>query len=105
MSEWDTFSHTAGKTAGGATGDVADRSYDLVDVDIALLKAVGFKHYRFSLSWGRIIMDEAGTINTAGMIHDMCWHNTAMILIIIIDWYDDYMIDWLLNQVWRITID
>jgi beta-glucosidase len=66
LSEWDLFSHTKGKTAAGATGDVADRSYDLYDVDVALLQAIGFKHYRFSLSWGRLITDEHGTVNKAG---------------------------------------
>jgi beta-glucosidase len=52
---WDTFCRIPGKIAGGESGDVACDSYHRTDEDIALLKQLGAKSYRFSLSWSRII--------------------------------------------------
>src|SRR6516165_9588827 len=47
---WDNFSHTPGKTHDGDTGDVADDSYHLYKTDIQLLKNLGVKVYRMSIS-------------------------------------------------------
>lgn len=52
---WDSFCRIPGKIAGGDSGDVACDSYHRADEDIALLKELGAKSYRFSLSWSRII--------------------------------------------------
>jgi beta-glucosidase len=52
---WDTFSHTVGKTSSGETGDIACDHYHKVDEDIALLKELGVKAYRFSISWSRLL--------------------------------------------------
>jgi len=52
---WDTFCRIPGKIAGGENGDIACDSYHRTDEDIALLKELGAKSYRFSLSWSRII--------------------------------------------------
>lgn len=38
---WDTFSHTAGKTENGDTGDVACDSYHKIEEDIQLIKNLG----------------------------------------------------------------
>src|SRR4051812_24905152 len=57
---WDTFSHTPGKTVEGATGDVADDHYHRYKEDIQLMKALGVKSYRFSISWSRVFPDGAG---------------------------------------------
>ena len=65
---WDVFSHTANKTAGGQTGDVADDSYNLYAVDIELMKAMDLPAFRFSLSWSRIIHAN-GSVNQAGIAH------------------------------------
>src|SRR5262245_47013650 len=53
-SVWDTFSHTPGKTYAGATGDVADDHYHRYKDDVQLMKALGVKTYRFSISWSRV---------------------------------------------------
>ena len=66
---WDTFSHTAGKTHAGDTGDVADDSYHRYRDDVALLKSLGAKAYRFSLSWSRVIPDGRGKTNPAGIAY------------------------------------
>ncbi len=66
-SVWDTFSHTPGKTFEGQTGDVADDSYHLYKEDVALLKNLGAKCYRFSISWSRVFPDGTGQANSKGL--------------------------------------
>ncbi|EMR64110.1 putative beta-glucosidase a protein [Eutypa lata UCREL1] len=68
---WDTFCAIEGKTAGGVDGSVACDSYNRTADDIALLKKLGSKAYRFSLSWSRIIPigGRNDPINQAGLDH------------------------------------
>lgn len=67
LSVWDTFSHTEGKTKNGDTGDVACDHYHRFREDVALMKELGLKAYRFSISWSRILPDGTGKINEAGI--------------------------------------
>jgi beta-glucosidase len=64
---WDTFSHTAGKTKGGHTGDVACDHYHRMPEDVALLAWLGVDAYRFSIAWPRVLPDGRGSINEAGL--------------------------------------
>jgi len=64
---WDVFSHTPGKVANGDTGDVACDHYHLWREDVELIKRLGIKNYRFSLSWPRILPDGKGRINQKGL--------------------------------------
>ena len=64
---WDTFSHTPGKTKNGDTGDVANDHYHRYKEDIALMKDLGLKTYRFSVAWPRIFPTGAGTPNPRGI--------------------------------------
>ncbi len=64
---WDTFSHTPGKTVNGATGDVADDHYHRYKEDIQLMKNLGVKSYRFSISWSRVFPDGTGKPNPKGL--------------------------------------
>jgi beta-glucosidase len=66
-SVWDTFSHTPGKTVNGATGDVADDHYHRYKEDIQLMKAMGVKTYRFSISWSRLFPQGTGAPNPKGI--------------------------------------
>ena len=66
-SVWDTFSHTAGKTSNGDTGDVADDFYHLFPKDIALMKDLGVKTFRFSVAWSRIFPEGTGKPNQEGV--------------------------------------
>jgi beta-glucosidase len=66
---WDRFSHTVGKVKGGATGDVACDQYHLYPQDIALLKRLNQKSYRFSISWPRIQPTGTGPANAEGLDH------------------------------------
>src|SRR6202453_2981314 len=66
---WDTFSHTPGKTYHGETGDVADDSYHLYKEDVQLLKNLGVKVYRLSISWSRVFPDGTGQPNDKGLAY------------------------------------
>jgi len=64
---WDVFSHTPGKTHNGDTGDVACDHYHRWQEDIQLMKSLGFKSYRFSIAWPRILPEGRGKINQPGL--------------------------------------
>lgn len=66
-SVWDTFSHTAGKTANGDTGDVADDFYHRYKQDIEMMQQLGIKGFRFSVSWSRIFPSGTGKPNQEGI--------------------------------------
>ncbi|WP_433683955.1 GH1 family beta-glucosidase [Nocardia sp. CA-119907] len=66
---WDTFSHTPGKTLNGDTGDVACDEYGRYEQHFDLMAALGFRAYRFSISWSRIMPTGTGPINPAGLDH------------------------------------
>ena len=64
---WDRFSHTPGKIEGKSTGDVACDHYHRYEEDIALMRYLGLKAYRFSVSWTRVLPPGAGNINPRGL--------------------------------------
>ena len=64
---WDRFSHTPGNVDNGDTGDVACDHYHRWPEDVALMKAMGLKAYRFSTSWPRILPAGRGKVNQAGI--------------------------------------
>jgi beta-glucosidase len=64
---WDTFSHTPGRVAGGATGDVACDHYHRWRDDIEMMKALGVDAYRFSVAWPRVVPGGDGPVNPAGL--------------------------------------
>jgi beta-glucosidase len=66
-SVWDTFSAKPGKVLNRDTGAIACDHYHRYESDIKLMAQLGIKHYRFSLSWSRIIPDGRGAINEAGI--------------------------------------
>ena len=64
---WDEFSHTPGHVYNNQNGDVACDSYHRYKEDIALLRQLNLKTYRFSISWPRIQPTGQGTVNTKGL--------------------------------------
>jgi len=54
VSIWDTFSRTPGKVVNGDTGDSACDHYHRYSEDIAIMKNLGVKAYRFSIAWPRL---------------------------------------------------
>ncbi len=61
---WDVLS--VGHVAHGDNGDIACDHYHRFREDVALMKKIGLKAYRFSVSWPRIIPEE-GTVNEKGL--------------------------------------
>jgi beta-glucosidase len=66
---WDRWAHSVGKIRGGGTGDVACDHYHLYPRDIAMLKQLNQKSYRFSISWARIQPSGRGAVNQKGIDH------------------------------------
>ncbi|KAM8749675.1 lactase/phlorizin hydrolase-like [Acanthopagrus schlegelii] len=68
LSIWDKFAHTPLRVFNDDNGDIACDSYHKVDEDVAILKQLKVTHYRFSISWPRVL--PKGTteyINEAGL--------------------------------------
>ncbi|BCY19334.1 beta-glucosidase [Leptolinea sp. HRD-7] len=66
-SVWDTFSHTKGKIRNSDNGDIACDHYNRMAEDVALMKSLGLKAYRFSIAWPRIYPDGEGQVNQKGL--------------------------------------
>ncbi len=67
LSIWDTFSHTPGKIADQTNADRANDHYHRYKEDVALIKALGVKAYRFSIAWPRVFPDGDGAPNPKGL--------------------------------------
>jgi beta-glucosidase len=64
---WDRFAHTPGKIRDGSNGDIACDQYHRYKEDIAILKKLNQKSYRFSTSWPRIQPGGRGPVNPKGI--------------------------------------
>ena len=65
-SVWDVFAKKPGAVFEGNTGEIACDHYHRYKEDVALMKKLGVKSYRFSVSWSRVIPEGAGTHNPKG---------------------------------------
>lgn len=64
---FDTFCKIPGRIDNFDNGDVACDHYHKWKEDIALMKEIGLKAYRFSINWARIIPDGTGKVNPKGI--------------------------------------
>ena len=64
---WDRFAHRPGTIRDGSNGDVACDQYHRYEEDIAILKKLNLKSYRFSTSWPRIQPEGTGAVNQRGL--------------------------------------
>ena len=64
---WSDFSHEPGKVFQEHSGDVACDHYHRFKEDVALMKKMGVKNYRFSVSWPRLIPEGVGKVNPQGV--------------------------------------
>lgn len=64
---WDTFSHRAGATLHGDTGDIACDHYHRWQQDLDLMAELGLDAYRLSVAWPRLQPTGSGDINPAGV--------------------------------------
>ncbi len=67
LSIWNHYEHEPQKIKHGETADVACDHYHRYLEDIALMKEIGLKSYRFSISWPRIIPEGTGKVNQKGL--------------------------------------
>jgi beta-galactosidase len=67
LSIWDVFTATEGNIKNNENGDIACNHYYKYKDDVALLKSLGVKAYRFSISWSRILPNGIGAENKAGI--------------------------------------
>src|ERR1051326_5374900 len=61
-SVWDTFCRRRGAIARDQTGDRSVDQYHRYKEDVALMKSLGIKAYRFSSSWSRVAPNGRGSI-------------------------------------------
>ncbi|MGY3617647.1 GH1 family beta-glucosidase [Bradyrhizobium sp. USDA 10063] len=64
---WDTFSHTPGKIEDNSNGDRANEHYHRYKEDVALIRDLGVKAYRFSIAWPRVFPEGTGQPNPKGL--------------------------------------
>jgi beta-glucosidase len=66
-SVWDAFVRREGVVWRGHTGDVACDHYHRYREDVALMKEMGLRAYRFSVSWPRVLPEGTGATNPRGL--------------------------------------
>ena len=66
---WDTFAHTPGKIAAGDTGDIACDHFHRWPGDLELIRHLGLRAYRMSLSWSRLQPGGRGPLNAVAVSH------------------------------------
>jgi beta-glucosidase len=64
---WDEFCKKNKKALNHANAEVSCNFYENYRQDIALLKQMNIKHFRFSISWARILPQGTGKVNQAGI--------------------------------------
>ncbi len=64
---WDSFSKKQGKIIHGAKPSASCDFYHRFKDDLLLVKVLGFKVFRFSISWSRILPDGTGLPNKEGI--------------------------------------
>ena len=69
---WDTFCRQKGRVANGDTGDVACDHYHRFAQDIALMRDLGVRAYRFSIAWPRVLPSGRGAANEPGLAFVHC---------------------------------
>lgn len=77
---WDTFTNNnKNKIKDKKNANIACDFYSRYDDDLKLMKSLGINHFRFSISWPRIMPNGTGEVNPAGLgfydrLIDRCLH-------------------------------
>jgi len=64
---WDAYCREPGRIANGDTGDMACDHYHRYAEDVGLMRDLGVKAYRFSVSWPRVMPAGRGAVNEPGL--------------------------------------
>ena len=67
LSIWDVFCRKPGAIWSGHTGDVACDHYHRYAEDVDLMRRIGLRAYRFSISWPRVLPAGTGQVNGKGL--------------------------------------
>lgn len=66
-SVWDGFCRLPGRVFEGQNGDVACDHVNRVEQDVALMRDIGLRAYRFSIAWPRVLPAGLRPVNAAGL--------------------------------------
>jgi beta-glucosidase len=66
-SVWDMMCRRPGAIWNGQNGDVACDHYHRYREDVALMKSLALRGYRFSIAWSRVLPDGTGKVNAKGL--------------------------------------
>ena len=91
QSIWDVFSNTPRKIYQNHNGNKAADFYNCFRQDILLLKTLGIKHFRFSISWPRLLPNGIGKVNEMGIqfyhnVIDTCLENGIVPWVTLYHW-------------------
>lgn len=64
---WDVYAKEPGHVYEGHNGDIACDHYHRFREDVAMMKEMGLKGYRFSIDWSRVLPEGTGQVNEAGI--------------------------------------
>ncbi|MDO4340071.1 MAG: GH1 family beta-glucosidase [Eubacteriales bacterium] len=67
MHIWDIYTKESGRVFGGHTGDIACDHYHRFREDIAIMKELGLRAYRFSIDWSLVLPEGTGKVNERGL--------------------------------------
>lgn len=67
LSVWDMLCRQPGRVWSGHTGEVACDHYHRYEEDITLMRDLGLKAYRLSISWPRVLPEGRGAANEKGL--------------------------------------
>jgi len=91
LSIWDKFAKRNGKVKKGHHPAIACNFYHQYKADIALIKQLGFKVFRFSIAWSRILPLGKGLVNQEGIkfyhdVIDECLQNNIVPYVTLYHW-------------------
>jgi len=64
---WNHFEHEPGRIKHSENADIACDHYHRFKEDVALMKKIGLKSYRLSISWPRVMPHGVGEVNEKGL--------------------------------------
>ena len=67
LSVWDTFCKRPGAIRDGSSGEIACDHVNRWRDDVALMRELGMRAYRFSISWPRVMPEGIGGVSATGL--------------------------------------
>jgi beta-glucosidase len=67
LSTWDVFAQQEGRILDQTTAAVACDHFHLYEQDVAMMKQMGYRGYRFSIAWPRVMPTGRGPVNEPGL--------------------------------------